>query len=217
MTVHGELLKGSGLENILSACDLFKIGTEVLVNVNHIKQARYCLQVSVAAIFTKLKETHGASGSNLSLMDWLAEEAKSNLMCFYWKLILFLQLDILVFLHSIREKHFHLYLLSTKKLIKSYFTLDHYPYARWLSVHLYDLVQLHINCPDVYVAFVSGIFCFDKTTRPFSSMAPDQLHEKNNRVIKIFSSATAFLNREDQPGLERWGLCSSELASIIAD
>ena len=161
MTVHGELLKGSGLENILPACDLSIIGTEVLVNVNHIKQARYCLQITVAAIFTKLKETHGASDSNLPLMDWLAEEAKSNPMCFYWKLILCLQLDILVFLHSIREKNLHLYVLSIKKLIKWYFTLDHYHYARWLSVHLYDLIHLHINCPDVYVAFVSGMFCFD--------------------------------------------------------
>ena len=116
-----------------------------------------------------------------------------------------------------RKKNFHLYVLSIKKLIKWYFTLDHYHYARWVSVHLYDLIHLHINCPDVSVAFVSGMFCFDKTTRPFSSMAPDQLHEQNNRVIKMFGGATAFLNREDQPGLERWGLCSSELASIIAD
>ena len=115
------------------------------------------------------------------------------------------------------KKNFHLYVLSIKKLIKWYFTLDHYHYARWVSVHLYDLIHLHINCPDVSVAFVSGMFCFDKTTRPFSSMAPDQLHEQNNRVIKMFGGATAFLNREDQPGLERWGLCSSELASIIAD
>ena len=97
LTVHGELVKGSGLENILSACDLSIIGTGALVNVNHIKQARYCLQVSIAAIFTKLKEAHGASCSHLPIMDWLAEEAKSNPMCFYWKLILCLQLDILVF------------------------------------------------------------------------------------------------------------------------
>ena len=62
LTVYGELVKGSGLENILSACDLS-------INVNHIKQARYCLQVSIAAIFTKLKEAHGASGSDLFLMD----------------------------------------------------------------------------------------------------------------------------------------------------
>ena len=93
-------------------------------------------------------------------MDWLAEEAKSSLMCFYWKLILCLKLDILVFLRFIREKNFHLYVLSIKKLIKWYFVLDHYHYARWLIVHLYDLIHLHVNCSDVYEAFVSGMFLF---------------------------------------------------------
>ena len=107
--------------------------------------------------------------------------------------------------------------MSIKKLIKRYFTLDHYHYARWLSVHLYDLIHLYINCPDVYEAFVSGMFSFGKTTRPFSSIAPDQLHEQNNEVIKSFGGATVFLNREDQSRLERWGLCSSEFASILAD
>ena len=37
-------------------------------------------------------------------------------------------------------------------------------------------------------------------------MAPDQLHEQNNEVIKSFGGATPFLNRDDQSGLERWGL-----------
>ena len=214
LTVHGELVKGSGL---LSACDLSITGIGALVNVNYITKARYCLQVSIATKFTKLKEAYGASGSNLPIMDWLAEEAKSNPMCFYWKLILCLQLDKLVFLHSNREKNFHLYVLFIKKLIKWYFALDHYHYARWLGVHLYDLIHLHINCSDVYKAFVSGRLSFDKTTRPFSSIAADQLHGRNNEVIKSVGGATSFLNREDQLGLQRWGLYSSELASIVAD
>ena len=62
LTVYGELVKGSDPENILSACDFS-------INVNHIKQARYCLHVSIAAKFTKLKEAHEATGSDLSLMD----------------------------------------------------------------------------------------------------------------------------------------------------
>ena len=165
--MHGELVKGSGLENILSACDLSIIGTGALVNVNHIKQARYCLQVSVAAIFSKLKEARDASGSNLPLMDWLAEEAEHNPMCLYWKHILCFELDTLIFLRSIREKNFHLYVLSLKKLIKRYFSLGHYHYARWLSVHLYDLMHLHFTCPDVYNAFSAGMFSFSKQLHAF--------------------------------------------------
>ena len=97
------------------------------------------------------------------------------------------------------------------------FALDHYHYRRWLGVYLYDLIHLHINCPDVYEALVSGMLSFNETTRPFSSMAPHQLHEQNNEVIKSFGGAIAFLNKEDQSGLEISSLCNSELASIVAD
>ena len=45
-------------------------------------------------------------------------------------------------------------------------------------------------------------------------MAPDQLHEQNNEVIKNVSGATNVMNREDQADVERWGLCSPELAVI---
>ena len=42
LVIHGEIIKGSGLESILSASSLFIIDTGAIVNVNHIKQARYC-------------------------------------------------------------------------------------------------------------------------------------------------------------------------------
>ena len=68
-----------------------------------------------------------------------------------------------------------------------------------------------------YEALVSGMLSFNKTTRPFSSMAPHQLHEQNNEVIKSFGGEIAFLNKEDQSVLEISSLCNSELASIVAD
>ena len=48
-------------------------------------------------------------------------------------------------------------------------------------------------------------------------MAPDQLHEQNNEVIKSVRGATYVLNREDQVGFERWGLCISELGCIVSE
>ena len=64
---------------------------------------------------------------------------------------------------------------------------------------------------------MSGKFSFDKTTRRFSRIAPDQLHEQNNALIKGMSGVTDVLNREDQVGVERWGLCNSELASLVSE
>ena len=42
-------MKGNGLNKILSASNISIIGTEAMINVNHIKQARYCMQVSLCA------------------------------------------------------------------------------------------------------------------------------------------------------------------------
>ena len=60
-------MKGNGLNKILSASNISIIGTEAMINVNHIKQARYCMQVSLCAIYKKLTEAHQASGSDLSV------------------------------------------------------------------------------------------------------------------------------------------------------
>ena len=80
-----------------------------------------------------------------------------------------------------------------------------------------DLNQLHINCPDIYENFKDGSFSFQKTSRKFSKMTPDQVHEQNNEVIKGTSGATHLLNRPGTSGLERWELCGHEISRIITE
>ena len=217
LIVHGELIKGSGLYDILSNNNFSIIGTGAVVNANHIKQARYCLQVLVCTIYSKLKDACNASNSSQKPMLWLEQSKKNNQMCYYWGLILNLEIDILLFIRAIRESNFHLYVLSLKSVVKWFFALDHYNYARWLSVHLMDLNQLHINCPDIYEIFTDGHFSFKKTRHQFSKMAPDQVHEQNNEVIKGSSGATHLLNRPGTSGLERWELCGHEISRIITE
>ena len=108
-------------------------------------------------------------------MEWLKEKANENPMCLYWKMIMCLQIDILLFLRSIRESNFRLYVLSLRNLRIRIFGMDHYHYSRWLCIHLFDLMQLHFDCPDVYNSLTDK-FSFDKTAKQFSSMAPDSLH-----------------------------------------
>ena len=62
LTINGELIKDSGLENILSNIDMSIIRTGALVPANHIKQARYCLQIFLRALLLKLKDAKGKSG-----------------------------------------------------------------------------------------------------------------------------------------------------------
>ena len=100
-------------------------------------------------------------------------------------------------------------------MMKCFFAFDHFNYARWGSVHLFDLMILHLFCPDVYEEFMKGNFSFQKTSRVFSKITPDQVHGQNNEVIKGIGGAIPLLNRENDPGLERWELSGTEVTRLI--
>ena len=99
--------------------------------------------------------------------------------------------------------------------MKWIFAFDHYHYARWGTVHLFDLMNLHDTCQDIYRNFVSRNFSFQKSYRRFSKMALDQVHEQNNKKNKGVSGATPLLNRNDMSGIETWETSSPEIARII--
>ena len=123
--------------------------------------------------------------------------------------------DVLVFTRSLREGNYPLYIASLHKFIRWYFPMDHYNYARWLSVYTYDLLALPQNSPQLHKFFMDGYLTFQKNDRQFSLMGLDQIHEQNNAVMKGMGGATSSLNKVDESSLARWGLCIHELASIV--
>ena len=118
-------------------------------------------------------------------------------MAHHWSLVINLQIEILVFVRSIREGNFHLYVQPLKNLLKCFFALDHTNYARWLTINVFDLISLPTTHPDVYQQMLKGFFSFAKTKRPFSRMALDQVHVQNNKIIKGVGGATSLLNTQD--------------------
>ena len=101
-------------------------------------------------------------------------------MCFYWKLILDFQVLVLVFIRSIREGNFQVYIESLISLC------NHIHYSQWCTVQCFDLIILEALCPDVHKKFMAGNFSFQKTNSKFSKLAVDQIHEQNNKIIKGF-------------------------------
>ena len=140
----GSLIKGSGLDKIMASCGLLIVGTTSKVSVNHMKRARYYIQVSA----------------------WE--------MCHYWYIIIGLMLNLLIFVRSIREGNFSLYVSSLKQVVKWYYACDHYHYARWVTVHVYDLVNLPTTSPYLGKCFSDGYFAFQKSNKKFSLMGIDQ-------------------------------------------
>ena len=58
----GSRIEGSGLDNMAS-CGLSIVGTDSLVSVNHIKRARYWIQVA-CVMFSLLTSAHEKSGGD---------------------------------------------------------------------------------------------------------------------------------------------------------
>ena len=144
-----------------------------------------------------------ASGSTLDPWKWLEKKLLSGSISHYWSLIINLQIEILVFVSSIREGNFHLYVQSLRNLLECFFALDHTNYARWLTIRVFDPISLPITHPDVYQQMLKGFFSFAKTKRPFSRMALDQVHERNNKIIKGVGGATSLFNTQDESALIR--------------
>ena len=217
MVRHGEIIKGSALEKILSSKDLSIIGTSAVVDVNDIKRARFCLQVAACAIFWKLKDAFIQSNALLPILDWLVHRSKESKMCFYWKLILDFQVLVFVFIHSIREGTFHVYIESLISLCKWYFALDHIHYSRLCTVQCFNLMLLEALSPDVYKEFMADNFSFQKTNPKFSILAIDQIHEQNNKNIKGSGGTRHLLNKTDESGLIRWETIGTDIARILSE
>ena len=119
--------------------------------------------------------------------------SKTSQMFFYWRLILDIQLHILLFVRAIRQGNFELYLETLFRLLKWYFALDKYNYARWATIYWFDLALLEKTCPNVYRDLKAGKFL--KTKTAFSRMGLDQLHEQNDKYVKSVSGTTSLVNR----------------------
>ena len=101
-----------------------------------------------------------------------------------------LQLLVMIYVRSLREADFKLYLESLAQIVPWFFSLDHTNYAReslvqivtwffsldhtnyarWIPVHLRDMVTLAEKHPAVHQEFMNGNFTVNKTGRTFSNI-----------------------------------------------
>ena len=52
---------------------------------------------------------------------------------------------MLIYVRAIRTSDFHPYVDALSNIVPWFFSLDHTHYARWISVHIQDMVALHAN------------------------------------------------------------------------
>ena len=127
-----------------------------------------------------------------------------------------MELDYLLFLRSIRSGNFELHKFSIRRLLPWMFTLDRYNYARWLSIHLCDMENLHKTDPCVYDEFSKyGNFVISRTKNPFSAMGIDHRHEQLNKDVKGNGGMIGLT--EDPEKFRCWSVCSPETARVVKE
>ena len=216
-----EWLEGSGWNEALVHAGIATVGTaESLLHASHLKRSRYVHQVFAAALyalqrnsFNRFCNTHPAE--NLSFDDWSKQRYDKYPQFKFWAMTLELELTILLFIRSIRTSNFALYISVLQNLLPWFFALDRIHYSRWLSVHVQDMLTLQSVNPDLAKEFLKGKFTVQKTSNVFSSMAIDQAHEQNNKLVKGDGGAIGLT--ENWNGLCRWMLAGPETARILQE
>jgi len=118
-----------------------------------------------------------------------------------------------LFVRSLREANFALYVDSLTNMTW-FFVLDRTNYARWLSVHIRDMLNLPSSQPSVFVHFSNGKFTVNKSGRVFSAMPIDQAHEQLNAVAKGDGGIIGLTDND--AALARYIVSGPEVARLIA-
>jgi len=141
--------------------------------------------VTVSTLYTLLKEAYTlyCSEANdqtevvLNIKDWCERRKSESPQFQFWNLLLTMELTILYLVRSFREADFTLYRQSLCELMPFFFANNNVNYARWLPIHLRDMMLLEEAHPQLAAEFHSGKFVVHKSNREFSALAIDQAHE----------------------------------------
>ncbi len=154
-------------------------------------------------------------GTALELSSWRAKKESSNFQFQYWSITLKFQLHILIFIRSLREGNFQLYKDALTELAPWFFSLDHTNYARWVPIHIRDMISLDQHLPAVADEFRKGNFVVRKSHHAFSAISIDQAHEMNNKYVKRDGEAVGLTENTTQ--LLHWMVSGLEMARVIGE
>ena len=191
LSTLGNWLEDSGWCNALRQAAIASPGVAngFLTGYN-VKRTRHAHEVTASALFFLqhksfcLLKADGLIPQSMLFEEWCEDRSTHSPQFKSWHITLQLELLYLLFVRSLRESNFVLYIHILHKLIPWFFALDHTNYARWMPVHLHDLGALQKQRPEVYQELVKGAFTVRKSCRSFSAIAIDQAHEQNNPLVK---------------------------------
>ena len=216
----GKLLRDSGWATVLPQAEVLTSGrAQSVLNEHHIKRTRYAHQVSLMSLYL-LKQTayseycEKVMGPPESFDMW-NRRSQTIVQFKFWSTIMELELLMTRFVRSLREGDFTLYVQACDELCGWFHALDHTNYARWLPVHIRDMVELAEKHPEVHAEFMKGNFVVQKSARKFSLMAKDQAHEQSNKSLQAHGGAVGLY--ENPEALTLFMLAGPDCARIVEE
>ena len=210
--VLGDLLEGSGWTGALVEAGVASSGhADSCLKGSQVTRTRWAHQVTTSALYLLMLDAYsryctdledGTNQKQMSMDEWRVVRSTESPQFKFWQLILDLELYVFLFIRSIRAADFLLYIESLSKIVPWFFVLDHPNYARWIPVHLRDMVTLQRKHPDVFNEFLAGNFTVKKTQRIFSFAAlastpevqvVDSSMKKVERFVMILYDRTSTL------------------------
>ena len=219
----GDWLRGSGWIASLVQANVTTSGrAEAMLSGSHVTRARYAHQVTAGSLkilvdraYQQYLEKYTEGETTLTFDEWSYMQSNNEPQFKFWITTLNLELMVLQFIRSIRERDFHMYIQALLKVVPWLFAFNHVNYAHWLPVHISDMVNLPTTHPGVYHEFMKGNFAVNKTSNIFSAMAIDQCHEQLNDLIKGDGGAVGLT--ENPQALERWMIAGPEISRLIQE
>ena len=220
----GDWLEGSGWVQALVQADLATPGTaDSFLQAAHVMRTRRVHQVTLAALYILKHRAYDdycllcarERRNVLGFMEWCDEREDVCPQFRYWAIAMKLELYMLVLVRSLRQGSFEMYLDALAEHAPWFHAFNHTNYARWVPVHLRDMIELSTKHPEVAAEFNHGNFTIQITNRVFSSIAIDQAHEQHNAYVKGDGGAVGLTNNPN--ALRRWMIAGPEIARVIEE
>ena len=167
LVIHGQMIKGSGLLEILTENKFSMIGLSTVADVNNTKRARHTLQITLCSLFNQLREAMSNNLTDLSPYYWPSQKSKDSTSSLYWKCTIDLQVMILLYVRSIQEGNFklHVKVLSNYLFIFLYLTTAT-TLVSWLYIGL-TCTPSNRNSPICTIIFQTVTFHSKSPTKSF--------------------------------------------------
>ena len=197
---------------------------ESFLLASHVTRTRRAHQVTAASLHILMnkayseyqaKSRENEQENMLSKEEWKDEMTKKSPQFQYWSSVLNLELICLRLVGAFREGDFPMYINVLREILPWMFLMDHSNYTRWLSFHYREMCVLPFTHPGVCKYFSKGYFVVHKTTKLFSAIAFDHVHEQENANVKGEGGAVGLT--ENPSALRRWIVAGSELSRMIQE